>query len=144
MTPNISQGSGTWVAGTQPWVRQVAPSGYSASAAHGQGVRCYFCGHDTAKVSGSDVQNDTGRVEVYCDNTDCDARTVTILVEKDGARAAQRADVRALHVIDSAGPAGNPTSYPSGLAVQAPPPPTPGSTTVARRTNRSPLQLTIP
>ncbi|WP_299952640.1 hypothetical protein [uncultured Modestobacter sp.] len=142
MTPHISQGSGIWAAGSQPWVRQVAPSGYSASAAHGRGVRCYFCGHDTAKISGADVQSDTGRVEVYCDNTDCDARTVTILVEKDGARAAQRADVRALQVIDSAGPVG--TSNPSGPTTQAPPPSTQGSTTVARRTNRDPLQLTVP
>jgi hypothetical protein len=144
MTPNRHQGSGNWDAGTQPWVRQVAPSGYSASAAHGQGVRCYFCGHDTAKISGADVQNDTGRVEVYCDNTDCDARTVTILVEKDGGGAGQRADVRALHVIDSSGPVGSPKVYPGGLVTQAPPPPTPASTTVARRTNRDPFQLTIP
>lgn len=107
-------------------------------------MRCYFCGHDTAKVSGADVQSDTGCVKVYCDNSSCDARTVTILVEKDGTKARQRADVRALHAIDSAGPVGNLKVYPSGLITQGIPPSTAGSTTVARRTNPDTLQLTIP
>ncbi|MEV6994351.1 hypothetical protein AB0N87_35050 [Streptomyces sp. NPDC093228] len=47
-----------------------------------------------------DLEDDHGRIEVYCDNGLCDAREVIVLVRKDGARARWRADVRALEAID--------------------------------------------
>lgn len=90
-----------WEAGTQPWVRR------EGHARNGHGYEgtgfatCYFCGHQTAKLSGGDVFADTARIEVYCDSQVCEAREVTILVTRDGSsRTLDRADVRVLRAID--------------------------------------------
>ncbi|MFD0207441.1 MULTISPECIES: hypothetical protein [Saccharothrix] len=82
----------TWDSGTRPWIRGLADE---------TPVLCYFCGEQTAIVSMEDRLDDTGRVELYCRNTDCDARDITVLVMRDGTReTAQRADVRVLRMID--------------------------------------------
>ncbi|MFE2755654.1 hypothetical protein ACFXGA_27005 [Actinosynnema sp. NPDC059335] len=62
---------------------------------------CYFCGEFSAIVSLHDRAADVGRVEVYCTNSDCEAREMTVLVMKDGTReTAERSDVRVLRMID--------------------------------------------
>lgn len=81
-----------WEAGSVPWARR--------STSAGQAVRCYFCGGETAIGSYGDLPDDTGRLELYCDNELCDAREVVILVRRDGDDAYVRADVRALRAID--------------------------------------------
>jgi hypothetical protein len=82
--------SGGWENGTEPWIRKNPKA------------ICYFCGEPTAIVSWSDLKEDTGRVEVYCDNGKCDAREMTVLVTGDGGGASRRADVQALADIDTA------------------------------------------
>ena len=67
-------------------------------------MQCYFCGQDAAILSYNDL-DDAGRLELYCDNPNCDVRTVAVIVLKDGTNdTAARADVRALERIDR-GPA---------------------------------------
>jgi hypothetical protein len=80
-----------WESGAAPWIRQQP---------RGTKVLCYFCGQATAIVSMGDRNQDTGRVQVYCDNHACAARETEVLVIRDGARARLRADVRALKAID--------------------------------------------
>lgn len=83
---------GAWDAGTQPWIRRQPEK---------SGVLCYFCGEFSAIVSLYDRPADNGRVEVYCTNSDCEAREITILVMKDGTlETFERSDVRMLRVID--------------------------------------------
>jgi len=60
-----------------------------------------FCGAQTLKRSASDRPKDPGRMELYCDNQFCDAREMVLLVTRDGAGAYDRADVRALRLIDN-------------------------------------------
>lgn len=81
-----------WESGTQPWIR------HQPNEAK---VLCYFCGAETATVSGHDLSSDTGRVQLYCTNKDCDVRAVEVLVTKDGHRARVRRDVQALEAIDA-------------------------------------------
>ncbi|PYC80495.1 hypothetical protein C7C46_12390 [Streptomyces tateyamensis] len=88
---------GEWETGQQPWVRQRVKRA-------SQALPCYFCGSNTAMLSDHDDDRDTGRVELYCDNQDCDAREVVILVLRDGAGAHDRADVQALHAVDAGSP----------------------------------------
>ncbi|MEH1124771.1 hypothetical protein [Micromonospora sp. CPCC 206061] len=89
--PNTTDRRG-WETGTTPWVRQQPP---------GTRFLCYFCGATSAILSFGD-HPDPGRIEVYCDNTGCDARTVAVLVLQDGTSATpERADVRALEAIDN-------------------------------------------
>jgi hypothetical protein len=70
---------------------------YGAGAARFQ---CYFCGGQTVTRSVSDIADDTGRIDLYCDNPDCDAREIAVIVCRDGHGAWGRADVRALAAID--------------------------------------------
>jgi hypothetical protein len=98
--PDGSDSTGIWESGADPWVRRALTiDGWQSRP--GKSVLCYSCGKDSAKIASEDVSSDRGRVEVYCENTDCDARTVTILVQKDGAGARRRADVRALARVDA-------------------------------------------
>lgn len=80
-----------WDAGWQPYARAGQPD---------QRVQCYFCGEMTAIISNGDNAEDAGRVEVYCLNSQCDAREVIVLVARDGHGCGYRADVRALDEID--------------------------------------------
>ncbi|MFE9812388.1 hypothetical protein [Streptomyces sp. NPDC005548] len=88
-----------WEAGTTPWLRQ-----HQTSAGWGpetDPVQCMFCGAKTLKRSATDREQDTGRMELYCDNQFCDAREMVLLVRRDGADAIFRADVKALNLIDN-------------------------------------------
>lgn len=90
--------SGEWKAGGKPWLRRRQPEttyGHEPKA-----VQCMFCGEQTVKRSASDRPQDPGRLELYCDNGRCEAREMTLLVKRDGAGANQRADVKALNLID--------------------------------------------
>lgn len=68
---------------------------------HSARTACIFCGADTAKLSNDDKSNDTGRVQLYCDNQRCEAREVEVIVMRDGKQGALRADVRALEAVDA-------------------------------------------
>ncbi|MFF7256681.1 hypothetical protein ACG93S_14970 [Streptomyces sp. WAC01490] len=87
-----------WDAGATPWLRQ-----HQTEATFGdqpKPVQCLFCGGQALKRSMPDADEDSGRLELYCDNHLCDAREMVLLVMRDGAGAHLRADVRALHLID--------------------------------------------
>lgn len=83
-----------WDAGSTPYLR----------ADRGQLMRfsCPFCGDTDAILSFGDDRHDPARIELYCENQDCDAREIVILVRRDGTNeTAERADVRALRAIDN-------------------------------------------
>lgn len=86
-----------WSVGEIPWVRDALTGAAERSRSYAQ---CYFCGEMTAMISANDLASDTGRVEVYCNNTRCEAREMTVLVSRDGSKASSRADVRILKSID--------------------------------------------
>lgn len=88
-----------WKAGGEPWLRR-----HQARTTYGpesDPVQCMFCGAQTLKRSASDRPKDPGRMELYCDNQFCDVREMVLLVMRDGAGAYDRADVRALRLIDN-------------------------------------------
>lgn len=63
--------------------------------------RCPWCGEMTWFTSDGDDRHDSGRVEMYCDNQDCDARETVVLITRGHSHtstlsADMRADVRAL------------------------------------------------
>ncbi len=60
---------------------------------------CYFCGEDQVKLSYADRPADAQRIELYCDNVNCEAREVVVLMRR-GLGAHERADVRALQALD--------------------------------------------
>jgi hypothetical protein len=91
--------NGEWEAGTTPWIRQRQPE-RSWNHVKDNTVQCYFCGQMTAKRSTTDHDQDTGRVELYCQSDLCDAREMVVLVRRDGAGATWRADSRALAALD--------------------------------------------
>lgn len=80
--------------GEQPAIRQQADD-----RGHIDGHPCPFCGSKTLLQSRGDLASDTERVEVYCNNTLCDAREVIILIRR-GERTDERADVQALTTVD--------------------------------------------
>ncbi|MGY2084870.1 hypothetical protein [Blastococcus sp. SYSU DS0539] len=124
-------------------MRQAVPAGTSASTHRGGGAVCYFCGRDTVRISHADLHADTGRVQLYCDNTHCAAREVTVLVERDGVGAGRRADVRALRALDYPAHLDEPRVHANGLATRklrgAP-----DGKSLERRRNTEPLDLLIP
>lgn len=80
-----------WIPGATPWVRMAA-----------EPVTCVFCGKDTALRSRADVAADCGRVQVYCDNPQCDVREVELIVMRDGTnKTMNRPDVAQLKDLDS-------------------------------------------
>lgn len=87
-----------WESGTTPWLRREQPK--TTWGTESQPAQCMFCGARTVKRSGHDKAADHGRLELYCDNGDCDAREVIVLVRRDGGDAVDRADVRALAALD--------------------------------------------
>jgi hypothetical protein len=62
-----------------------------------KGWRCPFCEADQLLLSTTDLPIDTERLEVYCDNSNCEA--IVILIERGGG-AHRRADVGALRAVD--------------------------------------------
>ncbi|MEU2769801.1 MULTISPECIES: hypothetical protein [Streptomyces] len=87
-----------WETGAMPWLRRHQPE--TTFTNEPNPVRCMFCGADSIKRSQMDRSEDTGRIELYCDNGLCEAREIVLLVKRDGAGAGSRADVRALNLID--------------------------------------------
>lgn len=78
--------SGGWANGITPWLRHSRKP-----------FTCYFCGSVAAIRSWGDLDGDTERVEFYCQNSDCKAREVDVLVVDDGTdRTRRRADAKAL------------------------------------------------
>ena len=78
----------SWSHGQSPWIRSLPAE---------TPTRCYLCGKTTSIVSFGDLRVDQGRVQMYCDHTDCDARETEIVIVDDGVTAtAQRSDVRIL------------------------------------------------
>jgi hypothetical protein len=58
---------------------------------------CFFCGHDTLMPSAGDLSVDLRRIEMYCDNDQCDAREIAVIVMSDDTQSTQsRIDVRIL------------------------------------------------
>ncbi|MCT2282371.1 hypothetical protein M3G91_32715 [Micromonospora chalcea] len=82
--------TGEWWTGDTPWLRR----------ADNRTVTCLWCGSKTAIASWGDEPEDTGRIELYCENSDCEVREVALIVTRDGHTASARADVRALDAID--------------------------------------------
>jgi hypothetical protein len=73
------------------------PGDKPAIRRRGQEATCYFCGEDTVVASFTDMLSDPGRVAVYCDNSECDAREVEVVIIDDGSEATRnRTDVRIL------------------------------------------------
>ncbi|MEV0982321.1 hypothetical protein [Streptomyces sp. NPDC049915] len=90
--------SNAWETGSTPWLRSHQPQ--TTHGVEPNSVQCMFCGGQSVKRSESDNDQDPGRIELYCDNSVCDAREMVLLVVRDGADAGSRADVRALDLID--------------------------------------------
>jgi hypothetical protein len=90
-----------WAAGDIPWFRRVWQSMRNDPAQ--RRPTCLFCGARSLIVSYGDNPYDAGRIEVYCDSHDCEAREQIVLVRRDSENAARRADVRALRSVDTAG-----------------------------------------
>jgi len=79
--------------GAAPVAKQAVPWIERADTAAG----CYFCGQESVKLSYGDLREDHGRVEIYCENGDCDAREVEVIIVDDGTEATRsRSDVRIL------------------------------------------------
>ncbi|SPM41934.1 predicted protein [Mycobacterium numidiamassiliense] len=71
-----------------PWLRRTVRENPAS---------CYFCGDDALIRSGGDLSVDRRRVEVYCNNDQCDAREIEVIVVDDGTEdTAARTDVRIL------------------------------------------------
>jgi len=66
-----------------------------------------FCGEVTAVASHHDREVDYGRIELYCDNPECEAREFVVLMVR-GEGAHMRADVRALAAVDQYAPQAEP------------------------------------
>lgn len=67
---------------------------------------CPWCGEEKWFVSMYDDSRDNGRVQMYCDNTYCDSRETELIIMR-GEGAHDRADVRALRMIDDGHHAGD-------------------------------------
>jgi len=94
VAPPDTSDRATWSVGGTPWIRRAeVPSS------------CFFCGQDTIIRSMTDMATDNGRVEIYCDTGDCDAREVEVIVVEDGTTATRsRTDVRIMRHIAPANP----------------------------------------
>lgn len=75
-----------------PWIRSLED--------HHEVARCFFCGHNTLMRSAGDLSVDPRRIEVYCDNDQCDAREIEVIVMSDDTQSTRsRTDVRILQRI---------------------------------------------
>lgn len=90
-----------WQPDEQPWARTAGATQPGRGMEGGGYLTCPFCGQLSAKRSYGDEPADTGRLELYCTNEDCQAREITVLVMKDSYQAHTRADVRLLRAIDA-------------------------------------------
>lgn len=88
-----------WSSDRTPWLRA-----FQSATLGEPGVGyapCPFCGATTLKLSVRDVESDAGRLTTHCDNTNCEAREIEVLVCLDNGQSLGRADVRALRAIDA-------------------------------------------
>lgn len=101
-----------WDPGSLPWIRGLQ------SATEGEpGVgyaTCLFCGAASWKLSVSDFPLDHARITLYCDNSNCDARDIEVMVTRDSGPARRRADVRGLRAIDQGRSAPDTMPRPAG------------------------------
>ncbi|MBS1878621.1 MAG: hypothetical protein JST31_03815 [Actinobacteria bacterium] len=68
---------------------------------HLTNYRCPYCGGQSLLISYGDIPEDKYRIELYCENSSCVVREMTIIALcTDTAVSQDRADVRALHVVD--------------------------------------------
>jgi hypothetical protein len=75
-----------------PWIRGLDDDHEPA--------RCFFCGHAALKLSGGDLPVDPRRVQVYCDNDQCDAREIEVIVMTDATGSTRsRTDVQIMQRI---------------------------------------------
>lgn len=95
-SPAVSE----WSAGETPWIKAEAIGNEGQQPFQPGYALCYFCGETSAKVSVEDVSIDNGRVQLYCQNEACEAKTVEVIVTNDYHLADCRADVRALLAVD--------------------------------------------
>ena len=78
----------SWEPGQSPWVRIRGDD---------EPFYCYLCGEREAFLSSTDWPSDHGRVTVYCDGRDCDARETEVIVMRDGTTTTPaRADVQVM------------------------------------------------
>lgn len=82
---------GEWETNQRPWARRALNNN--------EKVPCYFCGEAAVILSYGDERKDNGRLELYCNNPQCDARETTILVMRGGG-SHLRADVKALQAVE--------------------------------------------
>ena len=63
--------------------------------------RCPYCGGQSLLTSYGDIPDDKYRIELYCDNSSCVVREMTVIaLRTDTAIPQNRADVKALHEVD--------------------------------------------
>jgi hypothetical protein len=137
-----------WSPGEQPWIRRqvpvsnvaLPPGAQSTTASAGP---CYFCGDSTVIRSWGDIEEDTGRLELYCDNQACSARSFTVLVRIDGVSAANRADNRVLNWLDRGG-VPEPTAHSTGLITRKVGRNSSDEEVVARRVSTDVIDIIVP
>jgi hypothetical protein len=63
--------------------------------------KCPYCGGQSLLISYGDIPDDKYRIELYCENSHCVVREMTIIaLRTDTTVARDRADVRALRAVD--------------------------------------------
>lgn len=67
---------------------------------YSEDLRCPFCGARKVIIGYEDEKDDSGRLDLYCDNQECEVRTFVVLAQHIG-RPNDRADVIALQTIDA-------------------------------------------
>jgi hypothetical protein len=67
---------------------------------HVTGYSCPFCGVETLKLSYTDIWGDRLRIELYCENPNCDVREFIVLALRAEDATRNRSDVEALDLID--------------------------------------------
>lgn len=81
--------------GGNPQIRAGAITGRRIDA-----LTCPYCGADNVLLSLGDIADDTVQIELYCDNDMCDVREFVIVAKRGIGLHRNRADVRALNVVD--------------------------------------------
>ncbi|MBY6537609.1 hypothetical protein HQ325_02885 [Rhodococcus sp. BP-349] len=82
-----------WIPGAVPWIRH-------SGVKH---VQCLWCGEESSRQSLTDRPEDTGRVQMYCENPDCRVRESEHIVDRDGTyQTDERSDARLLRLLDTA------------------------------------------
>ena len=81
-----------WIPGAVPWIR----------GGGDRYVQCLWCGEESSRLSLTDRSDDTGRVQMYCENPDCRVRESEHIVDGDGTyQTDERPDARLLRLLDT-------------------------------------------